>query len=527
MKKLNKLSIIIGLVTLTLTSCGDVADEITSIIYDRNFAPVSLEAKSIGEEKATLDWTPSSGASSYTIEVYADDSLTFSGTPVQTLTGIADKDIPYQLTNLVYDTKYSARVMALDANDASRNSKWSEVYFRTSAQQIFNAMKTEDVADKTVFLSWPAGETVTTITVFGKDGSTIVTHQLTADEIAKGEVTLSGLSPETDYTAKLYNGTKERGSKSFKTIADLNGAITVRSSQDLKSIIESADADATIALYGGTYEIKDAEGITAATVAKNLTIKGIYPTDVPTLKGRFQISDGASLSISQVILDGSENITTDQAFNFITNGSVYNALEVKNCEIKGFGKGVFYLNTTSAVNDLTFDNCIIHSIECDGGDMFDCRKGYIKSFNMTNCTIYDSDAARDFIRMDDASSSFTDATPAIKVDHCTINGAANTSGKRLLYVRFVGNSISWTNNLVTNTVAYWSNQSKTSVPTFSNNAYYGCTNLNTVVEKVNLFNDESGTNLSASPYSGDISKGKFTLSDDVKTKGFGDPRWAK
>ena len=41
------------------------------------------------------------------------------------------------------------------------------------------------------------------------------------------------------------------------------------------------------------------------------------------LKGRFQISDGASLSVSQVILDGSENITTDQAFNFITNGSVY------------------------------------------------------------------------------------------------------------------------------------------------------------------------------------------------------------
>ena len=120
-----------------------------------------------------------------------------------------------------------------------------------------------------------------------KDGATIVTHQLTADEIAKGEVTISGLSPETDYTAKLYNGTKERGSKSFKTIADLNGAITVRSSQDLKSIIRSADADATIALYGGTYEIKDAEGITAATVAKEPNYKGIYPTDVPTFERSF------------------------------------------------------------------------------------------------------------------------------------------------------------------------------------------------------------------------------------------------
>lgn len=525
MKRINKISIIIGLATLALTSCGDVADEITSIIYDRNFAPVGLEAKSIGEEKATLDWTPSSGATSYTIEVYADDSLTFSGTPVQTLTGVSDNDIPYQLTSLVYDTKYSARVMALDANDASRNSKWSEVYFRTSAQQIFNAMKTEDVADKSVYLSWPAGETVTNINILGTDGSIAVSHTLTADEIAAGNATVSGLTPETSYVAKLYNGSKERGSKSFKTIADLNGAITVRSSEDLKSIIEAASENAVIALYGGTYSIKSDEGITAALVSKSITIKGIYPTDLPTVKGRFQIQDGASLNLSQLILDGSENNTTDQAFNFYTAGVTYDALNVQSCEIKGFGKGVFYLNVESTVNAITFNDCKIHDIVCDGGDMFDCRKGYIKSLNLTNSTIYNSDAARDFIRMDDASASFTGAAPVINVNHCTINAAANTAGKRLLYVRFVGNTTNWTNNLVTNTVAYWSNQSKTTVPTFSGNAYYGCTNLNTVVEKINLFSDDSGTTLTASPYSKDITSGIFTLTDDVKNKQYGDPRW--
>ena len=88
----------LGLSTVALTSCGDVADEVTSIVFDRNFAPVGLESSNVTETSAKLSWTQSAGATSYTIELFANDSLTFEGSPVKTLTGISATDIPYTLS---------------------------------------------------------------------------------------------------------------------------------------------------------------------------------------------------------------------------------------------------------------------------------------------------------------------------------------------------------------------------------------------------------------------------------------------
>ena len=176
------------------------------------------------------------------------------------------------------------------------------------------------------------------------------------------------------------------------------------------------------------------------------------------------------------------------------------------------------------VNKLEFRNCLIHDILCDGGDMFDCRKGRIDELNFINCSMYNSCAARDFIRYDDASA--LGGEPVITVDGCTIDGCANASGKRLLYVRYVGNVINWSNNLVTNTAAVWSNQSKTGVPTFSNNVYFNCPKLNVadVEGKTNLFADEAGKTLD--PQYKNAEGGDFTVgNEDVSKLGVGDSRW--
>ena len=487
MKRINILTAcLLGLSTMALTSCGDVADEVTSIVYGRNFSPVGFEAKSITENSATLQWTAVSGATGYDLEIFADDSLTFEGSPTVTYSDISADYVKYVVEGLMYDTKYSARVRALDSSDESRNSKWSTVFFQTSAQQILNSIKTtRDVGDRNVHLSWDAAEhDLTTVIIRNENGEIVVSYTLNDEDRAAGEVTLAGLSPETTYTAKLYNNGKERGSRKFTTIADLNGAITVRPSEDLKDIIANAEDGAVLALYGGTYNIQnDNEEITAAMVKKNLTIKGIYSDDVPVIKGRFQIDGGVSLELNQVVLDGSENNSDDQAFNFKSTADVP-SLIVKNSEIKGFVKGVFYANTQITIGQILFDGCTIHDIVCDGGDLFDSRTAYIKDLKLNDCTIYNCAQSRDFIRMDNASSKFSGAAPVITVNHCTINNVCNeTANKRLLYVRFKGNVITWTNNLLTNTKAVYSNQSSTSMPTFSNNAYFGCSdNLLTKVE---------------------------------------------
>ena len=525
MKHIALYTMMFGLGTLALTSCDDAMDEITSIVLNRDFAPIGLEAKSATENSITLEWTKSHDNVTYTIELFADDSLTFEGTASNTYTDIEATKL--KISGLVYDTKYSARVMTIDNDDPNRNSKWSNVFFRTSAQQIFETPTENDIADRSVIMTWPAGEAATTVRVY-VDDNLVKEQPVTADEVNEGKVVVTGLEPETAYTIRLYNGEKQRGSKDITTIADLNGATLVHEGDDLRTLIEAANDGDVFALYGGTHIIPDSdtEGkASSVKVTKSITIKGIYPTTVPVIKGRFEINDGASLDISQVVIDGIDNSTTDQAFNFKTADATYPRLRVENAEIKNFGKGVYYLNVAATVQELTFYNCLIHDIVCDGGDMFDCRKGRIDALNFQQCTIYNSCAARDFIRMDDASAR--GGTPSITVDHCTIDGCAN-GGKRLLYVRYVGNVINWTNNIVTNTGAVWSNQSKTGVPQFQNNVYFNCAKLNIadVEGKTNMFADEAGKE--ANPQYKDAANGDFTVGNESVSKlGVGDPRWNK
>ena len=525
MKHIALYTMMFGLGTLALTSCDDAMDEITSIVLNRDFAPIGLEAKSATENSITLEWTKSHDNVTYTIELFADDSLTFEGTASNTYTDIEATKL--KISGLVYDTKYSARVMTIDNDDPNRNSKWSNVFFRTSAQQIFETPTENDIADRSVIMTWPAGEAATTVRVY-VDDNLVKEQPVTADEVNEGKVVVTGLEPETAYTIRLYNGEKQRGSKDITTIADLNGATLVHEGDDLRTLIEAANDGDVFALYGGTHIIPDSdtEGkASSVKVTKSITIKGIYPTNVPVIKGRFEIYDGASLDISQVVIDGIDNSTTDQAFNFKTADATYPRLRVENAEIKNFGKGVYYLNVAATVQELTFYNCLIHDIVCDGGDMFDCRKGRIDALNFQQCTIYNSAAARDFIRMDDASAR--GGTPTITVDHCTIDGCAN-GGKRMLYVRYVGNVINWTNNIVTNTGAVWSNQSKTGVPQFQNNVYFNCAKLNIadVEGKTNMFADEAGKE--ANPQYKDAANGDFTVGNESVSKlGVGDPRWNK
>ena len=214
----------LGLGSLALTSCGDAMDEITSIVLDRDFAPIGLEAKSATENSITLEWTKSHDNVTYTVEIFADDSLAFAGSATNTISGVEATKL--KVTGLVYDTKYSARVMTIDNDNSSRNSKWSNVFFRTSPQQIFETPTENDIADRSVIMTWPAGETATSVRVY-VDDALVKEQALNADEVAAGKATVIGLEPETTYTICLYNGDKQRGSKTVTTIADLNGAVLV------------------------------------------------------------------------------------------------------------------------------------------------------------------------------------------------------------------------------------------------------------------------------------------------------------
>jgi hypothetical protein len=545
-----------GLGLFALTSCSDVADEITDVTYPRNFSPVKLEAKNVKETSATVQWREVVDAISYDVELFADDSLTFQGTPILTLSLTANEIVTagriyiksVQLDNLVYDTKYSIRVRGV-AEDASRTSAWSGAYFRTSAQQLFNKLDDNSVTDRSVILTWEAGIEATEIVVGD------VHHALTADELAAGQATVDGLKPETDYTAYLYHNGKERGNVKFTTLADLTGATLIRSGEDLTAAIEAAESGAILAVYAGTYELNpNGDGKTRAVVIdKNLTIKGVNPTKRPTIKGLFTIQNGASFTLNQVIIDGSSNDKNDQVFNYkLAEGqdiATHESLIVKGVDFTGFdqkNKGVLYVNVAVQINEVLFDGCIFANMKTEN-DMFDCRKGYIAKLTIQNSTIYGSCLNRSMIRYDEASATFPAATkPVITIDHCTIDGAENENAASnmngITYVRFgrkdnngtientTGHEIVFTNNLMTNSqYGSFSRNALTDTPRFDNNAYYNCSDnyfkgFTTTAGSV-CAHDESGAN-GENPKYKNASKGDYTIGNsNIASKKIGDPRW--
>ncbi|MCR5130817.1 MAG: DUF4957 domain-containing protein, partial [Prevotella sp.] len=376
-------------------------------------------------------------------------------------------------------------------------------------------------------LRWPAGEEADLITL--NPGG--ITHTVTAAEVAAGAATVTGLTPETTYTAELSRQGKVRGKVEFTTAIDLGGAIAVNPGDDLAAVVAGAADGSTLALFPGEYGIKteEADHGGSLTIDKNLSIKSVRAADRAVIKGRIKI-DNASLDLYQVKLDGTD---TDggQCFDFVADGAV-DHLAIEDCEVCNYTKGFFYINKAVRVKNITINNTLIHDIECSGGDFFDSRKGVYENFTLTNSTVYNCAASRDVFRMDNVAD-FADVAPVIKVDHCTF-AAVGTGGVnyRFFYVRHTGNDITFTNNIVTdfNNKRGFANQKTTDAdPTLENNYYWNTQNLLSLAdgntESISWF-DTTGKEVD--PKFADAANGNFTVGDeDIKYYGIGDPRWTK
>lgn len=518
----------IGLSLVGMTACSDPDDAITSVEFNRLFGPTELEAKVQNTTGVKLTWFAISAAEKYEIEIYADDeNMSFSGTPL-TFTSEQANDSREEYNwilpagTLEGETIYSVRVKAVGS---SKESKWAGTTFETGTEQIFYAVPATDISKTSVTLSWPAGTAVTRIDV-QKSGEVVQTHTLTADEIAEGRATISDLKVESTYTFYIYNGEKQRGKIQVATLPNYT---PVANCDELLAAIQDAEPGEVIMLTENmVYDFTALDETTSIKIEKdvvlntnnNATIKGIY----------FQLFGGASLEIANLTIDG-EGGTGDQAFNYKDAGN-YAKLYIHDAEIKNFTKGFFYINVAAVIDNITINNCLIHDIVCSGGDLFDSRSGGYNAFNLTNNTIYNSALSRDFIRMDDASSKVT-ATPVITVDHNTLyNVGSDGANYRLLYVRFAGNTINWTNNIVANTnyKRGFANQKNTAIPTFKNNFYFNTENLisaGSTADATITFFDSEGTAVAADPFKNAAGFDFTVIDEKIKDKEAGDPRWIK
>lgn len=498
--------------SITFTSCEDI-DDVKELNLDRLLSPTNLVARVRNKVDIELTWDAMDKAQSYVIEVFKEDP-DFAGTPIATF---ESEKGSYTVYGLEGETSYSIRVKSVAEGIA--DSKWVSATRSTDAEQILYAVVDEDIEATQVTLRWPAGQVATKIELTPGE----ISYTVTAGDIASGSATITGLADETKYTAMLKNGNKTRGTATFETLLNLEGAIPVKPDDNLSAMLAEAKDGDVFALLAGTHKAGK------LSIQKNISIKAAKPADKPVLSALISLEAGVSFELKDLILDGYEAIdvakNADQAIQFNTAGVSYGNIAINGCTIRNYEKGLLYLNVTALAESITISNCTIYDIVCTGGDFFDCREGTAKVVNFTNNTVYNcANTARDFFRIDDKSANLS-AAPVLLVDHNTFNNVSNNSGKRLLYVRWKGNDITFTNNILANTNAYYTNQSSTNMATMSKNNYFNAPNF-TGSTVNNAQNDVSGKYTTLDPGFKDLENGDFTLSnEDLIYEKIGAPKW--
>ena len=249
----------LALGAILMESCSDASEEMTSVNYARNFAPVGLEAKVRNNTNVELSWTVMPEADKYLIEVYENDELEFEGSPVQSLE-VLPEEVPYTVKGLMGETMYSFRVQSISENSA-RNSKWAVASVETGKEQIFKQVADEDLKAREVTLRWPAGEAAATITLTPGN----IEYTVTDADIAAGAATITGLTPETEYTAvmKRSNGLT-RGTVTFTTAIELAPTdILVKEGESIVDAIKNAPEGYRLVVMPGEYAIPADEGSTS------------------------------------------------------------------------------------------------------------------------------------------------------------------------------------------------------------------------------------------------------------------------
>lgn len=118
------------------------------------------------------------------------------------------------------------------------------------------------------------------------------------------------------------------------------------------------------------------------------------------------------------------------------------------------------------------------------------------------------------------------------IDKCTFYNVGNGNANyRFFYLRFPGNTNTFTNNVVANfdNTRGFANSTSVGVPSYSNNYYYNCKNLTSQAEGNTQTNltcfDTEGNILDKNPFA-DPDNADFTITDELfQSYGFGDPRW--
>lgn len=518
MKKINIITGVLAILfsALLFSSCEDYdVPLLTDIGADRAFSPVGLTAKVTNQTTVVLSWTANPEADHYIVDFSADDP---NFTSIFKTISVTAKELPVSVV-LEGLTTYSIRVKAVSAKGVE-DSKYSTTTATTLGEELFLPSVDGDIKATSATLRWQAGVAVTNITLTPGN----INRVITASEKAAGVATITGLTGDVSYTAKLMNGTKLRGTKSFKTAVDIGDGILIKPTDDLNEKIANAPNGAKLYLEPGDYTVFKG----SIVLTKSISIFGLRSYDRPKLHIAFVMGSGVTdVKLQDLDIKGDASPGTNLDLFLIDNakGSAgnYGDILITGCSIHDFNR-LIYGVSANKLNSFKVDNSVFTDFLTSSADFIDFRITHVGNISLTNST-FDNVTVREFIRVDNSATyNNTGLTTTVLVDKCTVYNRNTVAAGRIVYVRFATNKITIQNTLFADNPGIYSNQATTSVPTFVNNNYHNSPGLWTSSGSNKI--DTSATLTKENPNFVNGDAGNFTVQNQIlKDNKVGDPRW--
>ncbi|WP_299105524.1 DUF5123 domain-containing protein [uncultured Winogradskyella sp.] len=505
--------LIVMVLLLTFSGCDKNDELIDELDISREFAPVGLTSIIRNQTIVELNWTKDDNVENYLVEVSED--VDFSS--IVESVNVSSNELPVQI-QLIGETVYYIRVQALSSRGLE-DSTYATTTETTLTEQLFLTIEPGDILATAATLRWVANSAVTEILVTPGD----ISYALSAQEIADGIATISGLIGETDYTAQLLNDTNIRGVQMFTTGIDIGDGVLVTPTDDIFQMVADALPGDVLVLEQGDYT----DQIGTIVIDKPLTIRGLLSFDKPLLKVSFSIVTGAT-DVSLIDLDLTGDIASEltDVVRYSAAGA-YDSLLVSGCNIHDYNRSFIAGNETDAIVQLvTVENCVVTNVLTSGGDFFDFRNSDVLNVNFNTSTFNNCAPGRDFFRIDDAGTSTqTGLVCNVTLDSCTLYACSNSSSKRILYIRFQTNDIIVQNTLIADTDSEgFSDQTRTDeFIDFNNNNYF---NAPTMFDSSVLRFDNTTSYTTLDPGFTNPTEGDFTLTTQTLIDNqVGDPRW--
>lgn len=418
----------------------------------RCLVPTDLTAKVSNGQVVQFNWTKAKGATYFVLEIYSDEGMTqMVGQPHE----IPLDEVPFTIT-LDPDMEYYARVKGVDETGQLQDSKWAEFAAPIATSAVKSNMFLEFVSktSESVTVKWEAIDDELQ-RIEWKTGEVTEKRDLTADEIAAGQATVTGLKPATSYTISIWFASANRGEVVALTDPNLDGFTQVSDLAALQSALAAKAPKIFVKSSDVPYEI----GVYDLTAGVEIVGEQGVDGSRPVLSGEFHIADGYdgnAIRFESVELNGNK-----EAYGFalqLKNGGAEDktveSIVFKNCNITAYSKGLFYeWGKKLTTNRLAWDGCVIYEVNKsfeNGGDGIDFRNASdIKSLEVINSTVYNG--FRTFLRLDAALIAGD-----IKIENNTFMnvsynaGSANGNNSGLMGIKCTPGTASFKNNLILN-----------------------------------------------------------------------------